>query len=257
MQPAHPPATSSPIRTARVPRVFAAAAVVVWIGASCEGDDPEDEAPDETREEAGDPETDEPAELEGTEMELEGGPGEERGDSPFEAYDLDALAAEFEGAWVVGGRSLGAREAWEVEGDEVRIYDGEEESRYAFEIVSPCQVALSDEEAGSTRYANFAYDGEALYSGLGAAGARAGDDIVACISAETYVLSGDDCTAWRERFGGWEQEEGDCALDGDTFEAGDRALSASGDAFLSEQMENNRAEGFEAFENAKDAIDAE
>lgn len=176
------------------------------------------------------------------------------GDGPFAAYDLGAPLEALQGSWVVGGDTLGQKVAWKVEGDRLTAFDGTSETVRTLSMESPCSVKASAPSSGVSTYYTFAVDGGTLYKGLGAAGVRIGDDVVACAGGKTYVLSGDTCTAWKSFFGDWESSSAECSLDGDTLTVEGRALTAVGDAFVDAQMKGNVAEPADDFEAARAAL---
>lgn len=235
--------------------VFAAAVIPLVFTAGCDKENAQNEpesAPKATAGEAEEPapEGSEPKEPSGPSVDVAAG-------GPFEDYDLSPLGRKLQGVWLVGGSTLGQKEAWKVEGSQVTIFDGEEEKTYHLEIVAPCRLKVKDEDAGTAVYSTFTFDGDTLYKGLGSAGARIGDDVVACASGKYYVLSGDTCTEWKETFGRWEKAEAECAAGADGFALGDRKLEAAGDAFVNQQMRGNKAESFDDFEAAREALAGE
>ena len=158
--------------------------------------------------------------------------------APSGPWQLDAAAvqAKLQGPWVLKNVAYaGSVEAWEVKGDKVRIWDSKQhkESTATLSLASPCQLMLksgSDAAGWETSYLTFAFDGDKLYLGLGQAGVKQGDAIIACTSRGTFVMKGTDCKVYKENFGHWEAQDGaKCALEGDTLK-----VSAPGDASASE-----------------------
>jgi hypothetical protein len=175
---------------------------------------------------------------------------------PFADFDLGSVQSKLQGAWVIRGQ------AWEVSGDQVKIFDGEKEKARKLEIVSPCQIGLVNktERGTSTDYLKYTTDGEKVFVGMGNAGMRQGDKIVACGFNATLVHQGDKCTAFKQGMrGDWESEPGECKIEkkGEeeifTFKAGMArgGLKIAGDALFSAQMEKNVAEKVASYEEAK------
>jgi hypothetical protein len=162
---------------------------------------------------------------------------------PGGPWQLDAagVQAKLQGAWVLKNVAYaGSVEAWEIKGDKIRMWDGKQskESTATLSLSSPCQLALksgSDAAGWETTYATFAFDGDKLYLGLGQAGVKQGDAIIACTSRGTFVMKGTDCKVYKENFGHMEAQDGaKCALEGDTLK-----VSAPGDSSASELKVQN------------------
>jgi hypothetical protein len=184
---------------------------------------------------------------------------------PFAGFDLDAAKSKLEGTWVLGGSVLGRKEAWQVNGSEVTVYDGKSEKKYQMSLVAPCYGKLTREEGGGTTstYFTFAFDGDTLYKGLGQAGIKKGDSVVACISGEIFTLQGGTCQKWKESMFGdkLKSSEAECSLEGDVFKAktrtGESELKLKGAVLLNQQMEKNQAIKTADFAEAKSKVDAE
>src|SRR5690349_3455979 len=72
--------------------------------------------------------------------------------SPFTAFaDNAEIEKKWQGSWVVG------KEAWQVEGTTVTVYDGKTEKKLALEVEAPCQAKLK--EGSSWTEQVFAFDG--------------------------------------------------------------------------------------------------
>jgi hypothetical protein len=181
-------------------------------------------------------------------------------DGPFAAFDLPGLTKKWQGAWVIDG----GRKAWEVRGDEVTVYDGKGDAKtLEFEVQAPCQAAsIERSDAGSSStFHKFAFDGDTLYAGLGNAGVKKDDTVVACVSNKVYVLEGDACRAWKQSAfdkSKWESSDATCSLssDGDTqtFEVEGTTLEVVGEAVVDAQMKRNQAERKPSFDDAKAAL---
>jgi hypothetical protein len=183
-------------------------------------------------------------------------PKPEKKSGPFADFDLDLVKKRLQGAWVIRGQ------AWEVSGDQIKIFDGKEEKTRKLEVVAPCKIGLTNktERGTSTDFLKYTTDGEKVFVGMGNAGIRQGDKIVACGFNAVLVHAGDKCTAFKEDFrGGWKDEPGECKIEkkGEEemfiFKAGMSrgGLKIAGDALLSGQMEKNVAEKVASYEEAK------
>lgn len=180
----------------------------------------------------------------------------EKKSGPFADFDLDSVKKRLQGAWVIRGQ------AWEISGDQIKIFDGKEEKTRKLEIVAPCKIGLVNktERGTTTDFLKYTTDGEKVYVGMGNAGVRQGDKIAACGFNAVLVHSGDKCTAFKEDFhGGWKDEPGECKIEkkGEeemfVYKAGMArgGLKIAGDALLSGQMEGNLAEKAASYEEAK------
>lgn len=178
---------------------------------------------------------------------------------PFAAFDFAAAKQAWQGAWVLEGEVIGSRVAWLVEGDRVRIFDGQSERELGFSVYSPCQVTTTDADAGVTTYTSFTFVGEQLHAGLGSSGTVAGESVIVCDSGQTYVLTGATCAAWTEMFDDWKSEPASCKVEGQgperKFVVDDRSIAFLGERSLgTEQMKANVARKFPNFEAAKAAL---
>ena len=164
----------------------------------------------------------------------------------------------------MGGSSLGQKEVWEVKGADVTQVTTAGEKKLKFEVHAPCQVEVVEESAGgrSSTTTHFAWDGDTLYAGLGDAGVKKGDDVVACVSNAVYTLKGGTCLKWDQSMfdkSKWESKPAECALTGDVFEVkGDYGskLNVRGNVVLTEQMEQNKAEKLPDLASAKAKLSA-
>lgn len=175
-------------------------------------------------------------------------------DSPLATYGLAGIADKLQGAWVLGGSSLGMTAAWKVDGAALTEWEGGDADRaLTLEILAPCYLRSKDEAAGSSVYKTFAFDGDTLYAGLGSAGVLTDEGAVVCAGGTIYELAGDTCTAWNERFGRWEKTEATCSLEDGAFTVDGRELTVTGQALVDQQMKQNAAEKHADFEAAKAA----
>ncbi|GEM_PF-2155492 len=177
---------------------------------------------------------------------------------PFADYDFEAATARWQGAW-----TLPSGEAWLVEGDRVLSYDPGKDATITrrFEVYSPCQVSLTDTEAGLTEFRPFAFAGERLHVSLAAAtGTRVGETHVVCSGGRVYVLDAGACAEWSEMFDDWKSQPGSCKVEGEgatrRFLVETDTLRFEDEALLSEQAVARVALHFESFEAAKAALTA-
>lgn len=184
---------------------------------------------------------------------------------PFAGYDFDAAKQRWQGAWVLPGSVPGKTLAWEVAGDAVTVFDGEDSKRFDFAIYSPCQVTFTDAEAGETTYKSFVFAGDTLHTGLGSAGMvlpaseGKGERTVVCAGGKVYVLDDEGCGEWSEIFDDWKREDGECRIEGEgeerRFVAGSSKLEfIAADALATAQMKANVARKFDDLEAAKAAL---
>jgi hypothetical protein len=178
---------------------------------------------------------------------------------PFAAFDFAAAKQAWQGAWTLEGEVIGRRVAWMVEGDRVRVSDGQTERELGFAIYSPCQVTTTDEAEGVTTYTNFTFVGAQLHAGLGSSGTVAGQSVIVCDGGKTYVLTGANCEAWSELFDDWKGEPATCKLEGEgaerRFVIDDRSIPFLGEGSLgTDQMKANVATKYPNFDAAKAAL---
>jgi hypothetical protein len=188
---------------------------------------------------------------------------------PFAGFDFAAAKQAWQGAWVLEGDVVGSHVAWLVEGDRVRVFDGQTERELGFAVYSPCQVTTThDGEDGSvTTYTNFTFVGDQLHAGLGSSGTVAAgpagtsdsEKVIVCDGGKTYVLTGDRCVAWSELFDDWKDEPATCTLEGQgadrKFVVDGRSIGFLGEASLgTEQMRANVASKQPNFDAAKAAL---
>jgi hypothetical protein len=171
-----------------------------------------------------------------------------KSDAPWE-FDAAAVQAKLQGAWVVKDQGyLGSTEAWEVKGDQVKMWDAKQDKETTATLVvkGPCLFDLK-EGGGSSSTSHYVLDGDTLHMGLGDAGVKIGDKVVACMSNGVFVLDGTKCTFYLDDFGKWSPEEGTCSIDGTNFKAANASfhyegsMPAHGNVFASDQLWNNPA----------------
>jgi hypothetical protein len=173
---------------------------------------------------------------------------------PFAAFDFAAAKQAWQGAWVLEGSVV-----WMVQGDRVRIFDGQSERELGFAVYSPCQVTTTDEAAGETTYTNFVFVGEQLHAGLGSSGTVVGDAVIVCDGGKTWVLTGDKCEAWSEMFDDWKGEPATCRVEGEgaerQFVQDDHVIPFLDPTSLgTEQIKRNVAQKHADFDSAKAAL---
>ena len=132
--------------------------------------------------------------------------------------DTSALLARLQGAWVLRDeQEIGSVAAWEVRGDHVTIWDAKTEQETAATIVfdAPCQYQLHFDNGYTT--GRFVFDGTTLHAGLGDAGVKLEDRLIACTEIGGVVLSGTTCTFHYQYGDSWLNYSVECSLSGDTL----------------------------------------
>jgi hypothetical protein len=149
-------------------------------------------------------------------------------------YDSAAIQAKLQGAWVVKDQGyLGSIEAWEVKGDQVKMWDAKQntEKTATLKLEAPCQFTVEtktkDGTEGTTTH--FVFDGDTLHMGLGDAGVKVGDTIVACMSNGVFVHDAKGCAFYTSMFDKWEKKDATCAVAGDKFKATNAVFHFDGD----------------------------
>jgi hypothetical protein len=227
------------------------AAAIIAGGCSKKDDEPAATDPAEATQPADEPAAAEPAEPESP---TASHPAVVT-DSPLAGYGLAGIADKLQGAWVLGGSSLGMTAAWKVDGATVTLWENGTESTQTLEILAPCYLRTKDEAAGTSVYKTFAFDGDTLYAGLGGAGVVTDDGAVVCTGGTIYELAGGACKAWKERFGRWESNEATCSLEDGVFKVDSSELTVQGEALVNQQMKGNGAEKHADFEAARAAAE--
>jgi len=96
--------------------------------------------------------------------------------------------------------------------------------------------------------------------GLGYAGVKKGDHLVACVSGEIFSYKAGKCTQWEKSMfdNSLKPKEAECQLTGDTFKVKihghESELKIKGSLLLNHQMEKNLAVKTINFEEAKGKI---
>jgi hypothetical protein len=190
---------------------------------------------------------------------------------PFSGWDMAARTAAFQGAHVTPGNSLGMWEAWNVQGDKVTIWNGTDEKTYELTLISPCEVKVTEKTSdggSSSTVKHYTLKDGAIVMGLGDAGARKGDEAIACVSNLVFTLDAKGtCTEWKASLfdeGKYEQKPGTCGFrkDGDkevfavTARGYEHKLEVHGDALLSQQLASTHSEKVADFAAAKAARDS-
>lgn len=234
--------------------------------AACDKKEEQGEAADPAKEQAASKASPEPDRARG-----EAGFEAPAGEGPHQGFDLAALHSKLQGTWIVGGAALSSiPRIWHVAGNDLVIVDAEgKRSEHTIRLLAPCQAAVAEKQGSSTVFSHFVFDGDTLYQGLGNAGVRQGERVVACLSAGIYELADGSCTKWtRKPFAGpgqpmWEHEPGECGWDegGEVFFGDDTRSKRKlygreqlevieGDALMTRQMAGNRTEKVASLEEA-------
>jgi len=188
---------------------------------------------------------------------------------PFAGWGMAARTAAFQGAHVTPGSSLGAWEAWNVEGNKVTIWNGTDEKTYELKLISPCEAKVIETVDGgsSSTTKHYTLKDGAIVTGLGDAGSRKGSEAIACVSNKVFTLDAKGtCTEWHASpfgDGKYEQKPGTCGFrtEGDrevfavTNDGYETVLEVHGDALLSAQLARTHSEKVADFAAAKDARD--
>src|SRR5687767_14513159 len=132
--------------------------------------------------------------------------------------DTAALLARLQGAWVMRDeQEIGSVAAWDVRGDQVTIWDAKTQQEVSAKLVfdAPCQYQLHFENGYTT--GRFVFDGTTLHAGLGDAGVKLDDRLIACTEMGGVVLSGTTCTYHYQYEDVWLNYSVKCSLSGDTL----------------------------------------
>lgn len=162
---------------------------------------------------------------------------------PFEAWDLDAIAARFDGGtWRVHGRWPDPVQVWSFTGSTVRVVAGDRARTLTYTVTSPCKMRLEglpSDPHGDTgaMEAYFAWDGPSLQLDSAEMGYRDHGAIVACGPRGTLVLEEGRCGLWSAGFGAsWRSSPATCAVTPFGFRAeselGETELAFSGEALV-------------------------
>jgi hypothetical protein len=165
-------------------------------------------------------------------------------------FDGAAIQAKLQGIWVIQNAScLGCKEAWKVEGDKVAVFHEGKEDNMTLKVLSPCSLQITKKNPdGSSEgsVSHFALEGDTLHLGLGDAGVKTADGVVACMSNGVYVLKAGVCKFYTEMGGRWDAEDATCSLDGNTFKASEKAFNHSGEmpltgnVLMTDQLKSNK-----------------
>ncbi len=179
-------------------------------------------------------------------------------------FDKAAIQEKFQGAWVVGGSSIGTKEAWLIKGDSVTIAKGDAEETLRFQLQSPCSAKTIKEENGgsSSTTTKFTWEGDTLIKGLGNSGVYLESGaVVACVSGGIYTFDGTKCTKWKaDMFDEtkWKPSPAECSVEEGTpkkFIVGSSKLEYGSDgALYNSQMKRNKAEKFADLAAAKASL---
>jgi hypothetical protein len=180
--------------------------------------------------------------------------------------DYSALTNKLQGAWVMQDvGSLGSIQAWNVEGTKVTMYDPRKKSEQVGELTfdAPCDVTMTVKTAdGSEGWgATLAIVGDTVHLGLGSAGTKSGDEVIACMGRGVYYLKGTECSRWSEHFGEWETEKATCSVDDKSFkgkvgeESEDELRFLAPNVLMTDQLDGNKPEKLPDWAAAKAKAD--
>jgi len=181
-----------------------------------------------------------------------------KSDAPWD-FDAAAVQAKLQGAWIVKDHGyLGSIEAWEVKGDQVKMWNAKKDKETIGTLVikGPCVYEMKEGDGSSTT-SHYVFDGDTLHMGLGDAGVKQGEKIIACMSNGVFVSEPGKCTFYLDNFGKWSPEEGTCGLNGTEFKAANTSfkyegsMPAHGNVFASDQLWNNQPVKAASYEEAK------
>lgn len=179
-------------------------------------------------------------------------PAPEPPSSPAAMVDLAAAREALRGAWVVRTE---VDQAWFVDGERVTVVDVRGERALTMGIEAPCLLSVKDEAAGVTTYTVFAVDGDQRYIGLGSAAVPVEGGAVACTGGKVVLARPDGCTAWRQRFGRWEETAlSSCAFSEASVEVDGTTMERRGGVWVNAQMSGNLAVAHPDLASARAAI---
>jgi hypothetical protein len=195
-------------------------------------------------------------------------PSGAEGSGPFAGWNLTDLASRWQGAWVVGGGTIGTWEAWYVKGTKVTTWDGRSEKTLDFTVTSPCTVKTTEKlnDGSSSSITHFAFSKDKLLAGLGESGLKKGDEAIACVSNFVATLdAGGACQRWEPSMFDenkweakpvvckWAKEQNHDVLSVNDFGTHETKLFVYEGVLVTEQMMNNEAQKFPDFAAAKAA----
>jgi hypothetical protein len=165
----------------------------------------------------------------------------------FAPWDRDARKAAWQGTWAGEGVGLGTHAAWTVNGFDIKFVDSKGEQTFTLTIDSPCTAGFSGGHGGWE--SAYTLQNGQLITGLGDAGARAGDKTIVCGGGSVFLLDGTTCTQWDDDFGRWQSKPGTCGFKDDagkqvfayTLNGYESKLAVDGDAIWSDQLAHTHA----------------
>ncbi len=171
---------------------------------------------------------------------------------PFGAWDMDARAKAWQGAWAGDFAAIGAKAAWVVDGGKATVVDASGEKKLEFAINSPCSATFTEKSAdgsSSGTVTTYTIQNGQLITGLGDAGSRKGDSAVACGMGNVYTFDGKACQEWHDDFGEMKAEPGECGIRKDNgkdvfwYKANgqETVLAIDGDVIWSDQLRGKHA----------------
>lgn len=125
-------------------------------------------------------------------------------DDHFGDWKADEVKAKLQGAWVgPSTHNLVSQAAYEITGDDVKMFANGKDETYKLKIDNPCQLGLLGAD-GTTSYIGYVVrDGKLIWGG-GDTGTRKGTNAVMCAGISLYALDGDKCSE-KSMSGRWEE----------------------------------------------------
>jgi hypothetical protein len=172
--------------------------------------------------------------------------------------DNAALLARLQGAWVMTDeQQVGSIAAWEVRGNHVTIWDARTQEEESAKLVfdAPCQYQLHFDRGYTT--GRFVFDGTNLHLGLGDAGVKLGDKIIACTEIGGVRVSGTTCTFDFQYEDTWMSDPAKCSLSGDALTIRipradyDPELTVHGSVLADDQLWPNMPVHVSSYDEAK------
>jgi hypothetical protein len=172
--------------------------------------------------------------------------------------DTTAMLARLQGAWVMRDeQEPGSIAAWEVRDDRVTIWDARTQKESVARLVfdAPCQYQLHRDDTYTT--GRFVFDGTTLHAGLGDAGVKLGDQLIACTEFGGVVVSGTSCMFHYQYDDVWLHDPAECKLSDDVLSIRihradyDPEVKLHGNVLADDQLWNNTPIHVASYDEAK------